>query len=120
MESDNFTVEYNYQDTNQIDFTSEERHIIWKYKYLKIALEKFSRKEKEIIKKYELANYSNDIKKDVCQISGNYIYSEIGYNMEKVKTQNIKSNRKKDKKIVKNKTKNNDEVYEIRSQILRF
>lgn len=47
-----FKVEYNYDDLEHSSFSSYERHIIWRYKYLGIGGEQVSKKEKEILNKY--------------------------------------------------------------------
>ena len=49
----NFKVEYNYENLKNSEFTSYERHIIWRYKYLNIGFEQANKKEKEILRKYE-------------------------------------------------------------------
>ena len=48
----NFKAEYNYEDLNSSPFSSYERHIIWRYKYLGIGLEQLNKKEREIIQRY--------------------------------------------------------------------
>ena len=48
-----FRVEYNYEDLKNCEFSSYERHIIWRYKYLGIGPEQVNKQEKEILKKYE-------------------------------------------------------------------
>lgn len=49
-----FKVEYDYTDLNQNDFSSYERHVIWRYEYLGIGIEQVSREDKEILKRYWL------------------------------------------------------------------
>lgn len=49
-----FKVEYDYEDLTKSKFSSYERHIIWRYKYLGIGEEKLNRKEREILEKYLL------------------------------------------------------------------
>ncbi len=49
-----FRVEYDYEDLKNSDFTSYERHIIWRYKYLEIGPQQVSKDEKEILKRYTL------------------------------------------------------------------
>lgn len=47
-----FKVEYNYEDLEKSDFTSYERHIIWRYKYLGINIEQLNKKDREILNRY--------------------------------------------------------------------
>ena len=49
-----FKVDYNYEDLTISNFTSYERHVIWRYEYLNIGPEQVSKKDKEILKKYFL------------------------------------------------------------------
>lgn len=48
-----YKVEYGYEDLNVSEFDTNERHLIWGYKYLQTPYESFNRKEREIIDKYE-------------------------------------------------------------------
>lgn len=60
-----FNVEFDYQDLTNIPFDSYERHIIWRYKYLKEETSLLSKKDKKIIESYiEYENTTNIPKKD--------------------------------------------------------
>ena len=48
-----FKVEYDYEDLRESEFDSYQRHVIWRYNYLKEGSEIFSRKDKKIIENYE-------------------------------------------------------------------
>ena len=52
IENIKFKVEYHYEDLINNEFSSYERHIIWRYKYLNIGPEQVSKEEKEILKRY--------------------------------------------------------------------
>ena len=54
IEGIKFKVEYDYEDLNSSGFSSYERHIIWRYKYLGIGKEHLNKVEKEIIDRYLL------------------------------------------------------------------
>lgn len=49
-----FRVEYDYTDLNHSDFSSYERHVIWRYKMLGIGEEQVSKEDKEILQRYFL------------------------------------------------------------------
>lgn len=51
IEKCQFNVEYRYEDLTLSQYTSYDRHIIWRYQYLKMPLESFSRTERELIQK---------------------------------------------------------------------
>ena len=47
-----FMAEYHYEDLKNSPFSSYERHVIWRCKYLDMSIEQLNREEKEILKKY--------------------------------------------------------------------
>ena len=49
-----FKVEYDYTDLNNSEFSSYERHVIWRYENLGIGEEQVSKEDKEILKRYLL------------------------------------------------------------------
>lgn len=54
IQSLRFRVEYDYTDLNHSDFSSYERHVIWRYENLGIGEEQISKEDKEILKRYHL------------------------------------------------------------------
>lgn len=60
MEGTKYLVEYNYDDLISSEFDNYSRHIIWRYKYLDIPIESYSKKERKIIDRYfESYEYRN-------------------------------------------------------------
>lgn len=49
-----FTVEYRYDDLQKSELDSYQRHIVWRNQYLGMSMEKVSKAEREILKRYEL------------------------------------------------------------------
>lgn len=49
-----FKIEYDYSNLTDNDFSSYERHIIWRYNNLGIGTEQVSKEDKEILKRYLL------------------------------------------------------------------
>ena len=47
-----FKVEYDYEDLLKSNYSNYERHIIWRYKYLRITEEQLTKEEKQIISRY--------------------------------------------------------------------
>lgn len=72
IKNSKFKVEYNYKDlVEDNDYTSYERHVIWRYKYLNHGMEYGNREERKIIEKY---NYEfNVLTKDEVYEEGIYI-----------------------------------------------
>ena len=52
IENTKFKIEFNYDKLQGSEYTSYERHIIWRYKYLKLELRHLNKEEKNIIKRY--------------------------------------------------------------------
>lgn len=47
-----FLVEFDYENLEKSDYTSYEKHIIWRYNVLGVSMEQCKREEKEILKRY--------------------------------------------------------------------
>lgn len=47
-----FIVDYSYENLKDSNFSSYERHIIWRYKHLNIGIEQLNKQEKEILNRY--------------------------------------------------------------------
>ena len=61
-----FRVEYGFEDLKKSDYNSYERHIIWRYKYLKEDLDTYSKKDRKIIEKYmEDIHFNGELKKEL-------------------------------------------------------
>ena len=78
-----FRVEYGYEDLENCEFNSYERHIIWRYEYLGIGLEQVNKKDKEILNRYLLG--AKTLSKKETYESGIYIRdveNKIAYNTD--------------------------------------
>lgn len=95
-----FLVEYNYEELQNSEFDSYQRHIIWRSKYLNKGIDKVSKEEREILKTYmtipkslirtevyEEGIYIKDIKNMVDFETENYESTE---NVEYVASKNEK------------------------------
>ena len=51
IKSCQFRIEFDYQNLNESQFDSYERHVIWRYKYLGLGMEYCNREEKKILKR---------------------------------------------------------------------
>lgn len=60
IENHQFKIEYDYQNLKKSIFDSYERHLIWRYLYLKPEVDLLSKKDKQIIKRY--IDYISDVK----------------------------------------------------------
>jgi hypothetical protein len=96
-----FRAEFNYDNLQTDEFSSFERHIIWRYKYLNTGLEQCNREERKILKRY-LDGYYIESKSEVYN-AGIYIkevknivdYENSTYestqNVEYVASKNVKN-----------------------------
>lgn len=93
-----FKVEYDYEDLENCEFNSYERHIIWRYKYLGIGEEQVNKKDKEILNRYLLG--SKKLSKKETYESGIYIRdveNKIAYNnTDEYESEKEEENNKKD------------------------
>lgn len=106
IQNSRFRIEYDYENLKNSDFTSYERHIIWRYKYLEIGPEQVNKKDKEILKRYtlgakklyrrevyEFGIYIKDIKNIVDYNTEEYnVTQNIEYEANKNENTNISKN----------------------------
>ena len=80
-----FQIEYNYEDLSKSNYSNIDRHIVWKYNNLKLPIESFTKKEKELIKKYinETIYFKPDIEIYSESIYKNPVKKILAYNKEK-------------------------------------
>lgn len=108
IEDMKFKIEFGYENLQSSRYDSYERHIIWRYKYLNLDIDRLPKEEKRILKKY-LNEYQIEEQKEIYQ-EGIYIKNiknMIDFNTETENNPNIEY-------IAKNNNKNN------KNQILRF
>ena len=74
IENHQFKIEYDYQDLKKSIFDSYERHVIWRYLYLKPEVDLLSKKDKQIIKRY--IDYISDVKLPKRDIYTEGIYNQ--------------------------------------------
>lgn len=85
-----FKVEYDYTDLNHSDFSSYERHVIWRYENLGIGEEQISKEDKEILKRYHLG--ARTLARKEHYDAGIYIHdieNVIAYSNENASTPNV-------------------------------
>lgn len=80
-----FNIEYGYEDLKNYKFNSYERHIIWRYMFLKTGLNTYNKRERRIINTYvENYNYFNQEKDKYEEqvIYNDKIHNGINYDKE--------------------------------------
>ncbi len=90
IQSLKFKVEYDYEDLNHSDFSSYERHVIWRYEVLGIGEEQVGKEDKEILKRYLLG--AKTLTRKEHYDSGIYIRdieNVIAYSNENARTQDV-------------------------------
>lgn len=66
IENYQFKAEFGFENLNKSEYDSYERHVIWRFKYLKIELELFSQKDRNIIQRYlKDIHLNGELKKDI-------------------------------------------------------
>lgn len=71
IENSDFKIEFKYDDLVNSEYSSFDRHVIWRYQYLNIGKEQLNKEEREILKRY-LTGPKNLIREEVYE-SGIYI-----------------------------------------------
>ena len=119
IEGIKFKVEYDYEDLTKSNFSSYERHIIWRYNNLGIKEEQLNKEEKEIIRKYltgekvvtrkekyeegiYIKNIRNIVDYDTENYSSEQSIEYISTKDQKIKNQIIMFEEKEDNKDNKN------------------
>lgn len=66
IENYQFKVEYGFDDLKNSEYNSYERHVIWRFKYLKLDIDSIARKDRDIIQRYlKDLHLNGELKKDV-------------------------------------------------------
>lgn len=58
-----FSVEYNYDEYINSNYSSYDKHLIFRYKYLEVPLSSFNKKDRQKVEQYlyDISNYKQDI-----------------------------------------------------------
>lgn len=115
-----FKVEYDYEDLRDSVFDSYQRHVIWRYNYLKESAEILSRKDRKIVEEYKkyISNFPLQ-KKDMYEEGmykkpvNNIIDFEKTLSVEEAIAQSKEDNISEEKKkILFKKNKRPDDIIE--------
>lgn len=84
IENLKFHVEYDYEDLASSRYSSYDRHIIWKYKYLDVPIERLQKRDREMLERYLLEeNFQDkDIKEYSEGVYKNNVHNIIDYDKE--------------------------------------
>lgn len=121
-----FNVEYDYEDLVNSSYTSYDRHLVWRYKYLNVPISSYSRKDRKMLEKYlteekyhnkNVNTYNEGIyKKPVSNI--------IEYNKQDSATEEVANTEMIDTKNVFDDVNEEEATtsqdIQIKSQILKF
>lgn len=141
IENLKFNVEYSYEDFTGSKYTSYDRHIIWKCKYLNFPLERLTKKDRKMVEEYNMQkDFENDEKKTYTE--GMYkknVHNIVEYrndmeedfvsNRESIDIENKKlkiTREKRDKyelykeKQEEKREKENEEIDNKKNQILNY
>lgn len=147
IENLKFNVEYSYEDLLGSKYTSYDRHIIWKCKYLNFPLERLTKRDRKMLKQYyiekkleneEIKTYTEGIYKEKVHNIVEYNKDEgVNFSQEKITELNknevsiqepntFREKQKVDKyelykyKQEEKKKKENEEKEKIKNQILKI
>lgn len=99
IENLKFHVEYDYEDLASSRYTSYDRHIIWKYKYLKSPIERLQKRDREMLEHYliEESFQDKDVKEYSEGVYKNDIHNMIDYNKEEKQESNVIEEKEEEK-----------------------
>lgn len=119
IENVEFLVEYNYDELKNSVYTSDDRRIVWKYKYLDYPIEKLNKQEKEMLQAFleeeEMGQHQLKVYSETFYQK--HEHNNIEYDREKVEyiqEDNEVNSRENDN----NENNNRDKV--IKSQLLKL
>lgn len=86
IENLKFRVEYDYTDLEKSGYSSYDRHIIWQYKYLDLAIERLSKKDRIMLENYieEEQFHNKETKKHMENMYEKNTHNNVEY--DKVET----------------------------------
>ena len=127
IENFQFKVEYGFEDLANSEYDSYERHVIWRFKYLNIDLDSFSRKDKKIVERYMKDVHAHgELKKDLY-IEGvykvamkNMVDFEKTLTVDEAIAQSKQEEVRKVPKKVKKQLEQEEEHEVVNNQILNF
>lgn len=114
-----FEIEYNYEDLKKLNYSSDNRHIIWKYNNLKLPEESFTRSERKIIQRYinETIYFRPDIETYTESIYKKPIKKILDYNREREEPESPEeSEMQLLEKLAKNKFKEQKYTYTVKGR----
>ena len=72
IENFQFKIEFDYENLQRSEFNSYQRHVIWRYNYLKEGIDVFSRKDKKIKETYNHYLEYHDLPRRDVYVEGIY------------------------------------------------
>lgn len=135
IENYKFNVEYFYDDLIGSKYTSYDRHIIWKCKYLNFPLERLTKQDRKMVEEYNIQkNFENqEIKTYTEGMYKKKVHNIVEYNKEaqnegeqKTNENEVEEKQKTDKyelykqKQEEKKAKDQEERKNMKNQILKI
>jgi hypothetical protein len=120
IENFRFNVEYHYEDLINSKYTSYDRHLVWRYKYLNIPLSSYSRKDRTMIEEYlsKEKHYNFNVNTYSEGIYSNTVSNINGYEKKENEEKEVEPPKEETKKEEAKMPEINNE--EIKSQILKY
>lgn len=103
IENLKFHVEYNYENLENSQYSSYDRHIIWQYTYLELNVERLSKRDRKMLEDYLLKEQfeNKEIKKHTENMYQKNIHNAVEYDRQSNETNEIEENKQKEKQIDK-------------------
>ena len=116
IEDYKFKIEYYYDNIEESEYSSYDRHQIFRYQYLNYPLSSFNKRDRQLIKNYIIESIKNPINKSIDSesIYENSVKNIIGYSNEIYNNEHYK---KEERKYIPNKLTQSNE--DLTNQILK-
>ena len=111
-----FKVDYDYTDLSNSEFSSYERHVIWRYEYLGITETQLSKEEREILKKYVTS--AKTLTRKEHYDTG--IYIQDIENMVTYSTESYEDNNEEEKEEISYNIKNKNQILFSKEEMERI
>lgn len=118
IENLKFHVEYDYEDLLSSPYSSYDRHIIWKYKYLHFPIERLSKRDRQMLEEYLLQEQfkNKDTKKYTEGMYKNNVHNIIEYDKEEKEIDEIEQDNKEETIKIQEKHLDKYELYKKKKE----
>lgn len=116
IENLKFHVEYDYENLEKSNYSNYDRHIIWKYKYLDLSMDRLSKKDRKMLEGYlaEERFANKEIKKHTENMYQKNVHNIIEYDKDRTEYEQFENIEQEDK--IQEKRLDKYELYKLKKE----